>query len=144
MTQRPIRMMLGTALAVAAINAAGCSTQEMGADESLQNDFCSHVQGGQDMTLMESFTANPNLDDAQELREQSVEYNRMAEVLAPPEIADAVARAAPGMVDLIDLMVSTSFDPSLADPAETERVGKSVEDSLAATDEVNAWVDANC
>jgi hypothetical protein len=41
-------------------------------------------------------------------------------------------------------MVSTGFDPSLIDPAEQEDVARSVEDSLAAADEIQVWVDANC
>jgi hypothetical protein len=39
-------------------------------------------------------------------------------------------------------MMSTGFDPSLVDPAESESVARSVEDSLTATDEVQVWVDA--
>ncbi len=137
-------MAFGAATAVATVAVTGCSPPEQSVTEFLHNGFCNHVTGDQSTAALESFTADPNLDDAVEIRNQSVEYHRMAQLLAPPEIADAVARAAPGMIDLIDLIVSTGFDPSLADPAETDRVTRSVEDSLAATDEVQDWVDTNC
>jgi hypothetical protein len=108
------------------------------------NAFCDVVLIDESTEDLENFIANPNLDDAEALRKQSVDYNLMARRLAPAEIADAVTRSGPGMIDLIDLMVSTGFDPSLVDPADSEAVAKSVEASLAAIDEVQAWTESNC
>jgi hypothetical protein len=140
------RVLLGTATVAATVAVTGCNPPERSVTEFSEDAFCNHVQsgGGVSMEMMESFTANPNLDDALELRRQAVESNETSQSLAPPEIEDAVSRAVAGSLDLLDLMVSTGFDPSLADAAEKESVAKSVEDSLAAADEVDLWVDANC
>jgi hypothetical protein len=145
-----IRGLIGVAAVTASVAVAGCSAPEQ---QSLGefvrnaeiNAFCEHILDVQPkQSSMESFTANPNLDDAEELRRLSADYSTKALHLAPDEIADAVRRSAPGLIDLIDQMVSTGFDPSLIDPAEQEDVARSVEDSLAAADEIQVWVDANC
>ena len=78
------------------------------------------------------------------VKQQVVEYSRLNQDLAPPEIKDAVYRMDRATIYFLDVIISTDFNPSLLDPAEAERLAMRVEEGLAATDEVLAWVNANC
>jgi hypothetical protein len=95
MTSIFFRVLLGTATVAASVAATGCSPPEQSVSEFFENAFCNHVLGGPSMGLLESFTANPNLDDALELRRQVVEYNETSQSYAPSEIEDAVSGPLP-------------------------------------------------
>lgn len=140
MTRKFQRLMLGTAAVVVVVATASCIPQEMGAAEFILNSFCNNLND----QPVESVYAIANAADAREVKQQVVEYSRLNQDLAPPEIKDAVYRMDRATIYFLDVIISTDFNPSLLDPAEAERLAMRVEEGLAATDEVLAWVNANC
>jgi hypothetical protein len=100
MTSIFIRGLIGLAAATASVAIAGCSAPEQQSlGEFVRNGeinaFCEHILDVQPKeSSLKSFTANPNLDDAEELRRLSADYSTKALHLAPDEIADAVRRSA--------------------------------------------------